>query len=109
MENICLTFVSPHVIQGDKSLINVIAHEISHSWTGNLVSIANWDNFWVKDGFTRFLEMKVMEKMKGKKYVQLVDHIKYRNLVNYIRRIGIKSKMSKLNPRLSNVLIIINR
>ena len=63
MENVCLTFVHPNMIQGDKSFINVIAHEISHSWTGNLVSIVNWDNFWVKDGFTRFLEMKVMKRL----------------------------------------------
>jgi leukotriene-A4 hydrolase len=56
MENPCLTFVTPTLIAKDKSLTNVIGHEIAHSWTGNLVTNCNWENFWLNEGFTMFLE-----------------------------------------------------
>jgi len=47
MENPCLTFVSPTLLAGDKSLANVVAHEVSHSWTGNLVTNKTWEEFWL--------------------------------------------------------------
>ncbi|CAH0401387.1 unnamed protein product [Chilo suppressalis] len=59
MENPCLTFVTPSLLSGDKSQADVIVHEIMHSWTGNLVSIASFEHFWLKEGFTVFLERKV--------------------------------------------------
>lgn len=65
MENPNLTFVTPSLLAGDKSLVNVIAHEITHSWTGNLVTNSNWENFWVNEGFTRFVERKILEKVYG--------------------------------------------
>lgn len=46
MENPCLTFATPSLIVGDRSLVAVIAHEITHSWMGNLVTTANWQHFW---------------------------------------------------------------
>ncbi|KAB7500706.1 Leukotriene A-4 hydrolase [Armadillidium nasatum] len=66
MENPCLTFVTPSLLAGDRSLADVIAHEICHSWTGNLVTNCNWEHFWLNEGFTMFLERKILEKMKGK-------------------------------------------
>lgn len=65
MENPCLTFVTPTTLAGDRSLANVIAHEISHSWTGNLVTNANFEHFWLNEGFTIFIERKINAKMFG--------------------------------------------
>lgn len=59
MENPCLTFATPTLLAGDRSLVYVIAHEISHSWTGNLVTNANFGHFWLNEGFTTFLEYKI--------------------------------------------------
>jgi leukotriene-A4 hydrolase len=67
MENPCLTFVTPTVLAGDRSLANVIAHEISHSWTGNLVTNANFEHFWLNEGFTMFVERKINSRMFGEK------------------------------------------
>ena len=55
MENPCLTFVTPTLIAGDRSLTNVVAHEIAHSWSGNLVTNRTWECFWLNEGFTVFL------------------------------------------------------
>lgn len=52
MENPCLTFVTPTLLAGDRSLVNVVAHEIAHSWTGNLVTNATWEHFWLNEGVT---------------------------------------------------------
>lgn len=65
MENPCLTFLTPTILAGDKSLVNVVAHEISHSWTGNLVTNRNYEHFWVNEGFTEFLEGKIHGRMFG--------------------------------------------
>ena len=53
MENPCLTFVTPTLLAGDRSLVNVVAHEIAHSWTGNLVTNATWEHFWLNEGMWR--------------------------------------------------------
>ena len=60
MENPTLTFVTPTIIAGDRSLVTVIQHEIAHSWTGNLVTNASWEHFWLNEGFTRFVERKLI-------------------------------------------------
>ena len=52
MENPCLTFVTPTLLTGDRSATNVVAHEIAHSWTGNLVTNATWEHFWLNEGWT---------------------------------------------------------
>jgi len=59
MENALLTFQSEGIIEGDKSGILNANHEIAHSWTGNLVTCMNWDNFWLNEGLTIFLERKL--------------------------------------------------
>lgn len=53
MENPCLTFVTPTLLAGDRSLVNVVAHEIAHSWTGNLVTNATWEHFWLNEGVSQ--------------------------------------------------------
>ncbi|XP_064539219.1 leukotriene A-4 hydrolase isoform X1 [Drosophila montana] len=67
MENPCLTFVTPTLLAGDKSLANVVAHEIAHSWTGNLVTNKNFEHFWLNEGFTVFVESKIVGRMQGAK------------------------------------------
>lgn len=65
MENPCLTFVTPTLLAGDKSLATVIAHEIAHSWTGNLVTNQNFEHFWLNEGFTVFVECKIVGRLFG--------------------------------------------
>ncbi|KAL8608211.1 hypothetical protein ACOMHN_016666 [Nucella lapillus] len=66
MENPCLTFVTPCIVVGDKSLTDVVIHEISHSWFGNLVTNANWSEFWLNEGFTMFAERRIIEELFGR-------------------------------------------
>jgi len=65
MENPSLTFVTPTLLAGDRSLADVVAHEIAHSWTGNLVTNATWEHFWLNEGWTMWLQRKIMSRMKG--------------------------------------------
>ncbi len=61
MENPRLTFLTPTVIAGDRSLVSLIAHELAHSWSGNLVTNATWDHFWLNEGFTTYVENRIIE------------------------------------------------
>lgn len=66
MENPKLTFLTPTVIAGDKSLVALIAHELAHSWSGNLVTNATWRDFWLNEGFTTYIERRIVEDLYGK-------------------------------------------
>ena len=66
MENPRLTFATPTVLAGDKSLVSLIAHELAHSWSGNLVTNANWSNIWLNEGFTTYVENRIVEAVYGK-------------------------------------------
>src|SRR5689334_26413 len=65
MENPRLTFATPTVLAGDKSLVSLIAHELAHSWSGNLVTNATWRDFWLNEGFTTYLERRIVEDLYG--------------------------------------------
>ncbi|KAI9207265.1 peptidase family M1-domain-containing protein [Polychytrium aggregatum] len=65
MENPCLTFVTPTLLAGDRSLVDVVAHELAHSWMGNLVTSSNWEHFWLNEGWTMFVERKIIGRIRG--------------------------------------------
>src|SRR5690554_1142618 len=66
MENPRLSFITPTVIVGDKSLVSLIAHELAHSWSGNLVTNASWKDMWLNEGFTSYVENRIVEEIYGK-------------------------------------------
>ncbi|MBA3633918.1 MAG: M1 family metallopeptidase [Acidobacteria bacterium] len=66
MENPMLTFATPTILAGDKSLVSLVAHELAHSWSGNLVTNATWRDFWLNEGFTTYLERRIIEEVYGK-------------------------------------------
>ncbi len=66
MENPRLTFATPTVLAGDKSLVSLVAHELAHSWSGNLVTNATWRDFWLNEGFTVYLERRILETVYGR-------------------------------------------
>jgi aminopeptidase N len=65
MENPRLTFATPTILAGDKSLVSLVAHELAHSWSGNLVTNATWRDFWLNEGFTVYLERRILEAVYG--------------------------------------------
>ncbi|XP_069489683.1 aminopeptidase B isoform X1 [Ambystoma mexicanum] len=71
MENPCITFVTPCLLAGDRSLADVIIHEISHSWFGNLVTNANWGEFWLNEGFTMYAQRRITTALYGSAYTCL--------------------------------------
>ena len=72
MENPRLTFLTPTVIAGDKSLVSLISHELAHSWSGNLVTNATWSDFWLNEGFTTYFEHRITEQLYGREYSEML-------------------------------------
>ncbi|MBM3159782.1 MAG: M1 family metallopeptidase [Bacteroidetes bacterium] len=87
MENPMLTFINPTIITGDKSLVSVIAHELAHSWSGNLVSNKTWNDFWINEGFTVYFENRIMEELYGKETADILALVEIYELNDEILRI----------------------
>lgn len=80
MENPRLSFVSPSIIAGDKSLVATVVHELAHSWSGNLVTNATWNDFWLNEGFTSYLDRRMTEMIYGKRRADMEDAIAFEGL-----------------------------
>ena len=98
MENPRLTFATPTIIAGDRSLVDLVAHELAHSWSGNLVSNATWADFWLNEGFTDYFENRIMEKVYGKETADMLADLRWDDLNDTIRELGgLKSADTRLH------------
>lgn len=87
MENPRLTFINPSIVAGDRSLVSVIAHELAHSWSGNLVTNETWNDFWLNEGFTVYLEHRIMEALYGKETAAILSEIENYELEEELKTI----------------------
>ncbi|MBK6370130.1 MAG: M1 family metallopeptidase [Flavobacteriales bacterium] len=88
MENPCLTFATPTIIAGDRSLTALIAHELAHSWSGNLVTNATWNDFWLNEGFTVYFEGRISEALYGADYAGMLAQLGRQDLVATLDQIA---------------------
>ncbi|MEO1335971.1 MAG: M1 family aminopeptidase/hydrolase, partial [Myxococcota bacterium] len=88
MENPRLTFLTPTLLAGDRSLVSVVAHELAHSWTGNLVTNANANHFWLNEGFTVYAERRIVEALYGRPTRLLHDAVERKHLEDDIARLS---------------------
>lgn len=80
MENPKLTFATPTILAGDKSLVSLVAHELAHSWSGNLVTNSTWDDFWLNEGFTVYFEQRIMEAVYGAERAEMLAQLARQDL-----------------------------
>jgi leukotriene-A4 hydrolase len=88
MENPRLTFATPTIIAGDRSLVSLVAHELAHSWSGNLVNNATWADFWLNEGFTVYFENRIMEQVYGPERAAMLADLGWQSLQNNIASMG---------------------
>ena len=87
MENPRLTFATPTILAGDRSLTSLIAHELAHSWSGNLVTNDTWNDFWLNEGFTVYFEHRIMEKLYGRDYSEMQAVLDLQDLQETIKHL----------------------
>ena len=101
MENPNLTFLTPGVIAGDRSLTSLLAHELGHSWSGNLVTNATWDDIWLNEGFTTYVEHRIGEAIFGKKESEMQDVLTRKVLDDSMLEFGITNPDTRLKVDLA--------
>ncbi|KAA3438891.1 M1 family metallopeptidase [Rufibacter hautae] len=102
MENPKLTFATPTIIAGDRSLTSLVAHELAHSWSGNLVTNATWNDFWLNEGFTVYFERRIMEALYGPEYAQMLHTLGYQDLQHTLEELSQKPQDTCLKLNLEN-------
>ena len=103
MENPRLTFLTPTVLAGDRSLVAIVAHELAHSWTGNLVTNANAEHFWLNEGFTVYAERRIVEALYGPDVAALQAALGRRSLDESLERFATRPGLTKLRTELRGV------
>jgi aminopeptidase N len=93
MENPRLTFLSPTVVAGDKSLVSVVSHELAHSWSGNTVTNATWSDFWLNEGFTTYIERRIVEAVYGKERAEMEADLGRQRLVEMVKEFAPKDQV----------------
>jgi leukotriene-A4 hydrolase len=101
MENPRLTFATPTILAGDRSLVALVAHELAHSWSGNLVTNAVWNDFWLNEGFTVYFEHRIMEKVYGRTYTEMLSTLTLKDLHETIEGMGKDNPDTRLKLDLS--------
>ncbi|ESQ77234.1 M1 family metallopeptidase [Asticcacaulis sp. AC402] len=101
MENPMVTFATPTILAGDRSLVSLIAHELAHSWSGNLVTNATWSDFWLNEGFTVYFENRIMEQVYGKDRADMLKVLGYQDLQATLK--ATKPDFTRLHPNLKGI------
>ncbi|MES2457346.1 MAG: M1 family metallopeptidase [Bacteroidota bacterium] len=96
MENPNLTFITPTIIAGDRSLVSIICHELAHSWSGNLVTNATWNDFWLNEGFTNYFERRIDEVLYGKQEAEIQQEFGKQALEAAVKDMGLGNKDTRL-------------
>src|SRR6202166_1400128 len=99
MENPRLSFITPTVIAGDKSLVSVIAHELAHSWSGNLVTNATWRDLWLNEGFTVYLESRIMTVVYGEQRASMERVLGLQSLRRDLAKLSPKDQVLAIDLR----------
>ncbi|KAJ6103246.1 hypothetical protein N7486_005673, partial [Penicillium sp. IBT 16267x] len=96
MENPIFTFATPSIISKDRQNIDVIAHELAHSWSGNLVTNASWEHFWLNEGWTVYLERRILAAIHGEAYRHFSAIIGWKSLTDSVEHFGHDHEFTKL-------------
>lgn len=88
MENPLLTFATPTIIAGDRSLVSLMAHELAHSWSGNLVTNATWSDFWLNEGITTYIERRIVESLYGHEIANMQKLLGQRDLAEEVEELN---------------------
>jgi len=102
MENPRLTFATPTILAGDRSLTSLVAHELAHSWSGNLVTNATWNDFWMNEGFTVYFENRIMEALYGKEFADMQRILGQESMKETIKELGDTSADTRLKLELTD-------
>jgi aminopeptidase N len=103
MENPRMTFLTPTLLAGDRSLVDVVVHELAHSWTGNLVTNADMEHFWLNEGFTVWAERRLLEALHGEEEAVLAWAIGEKALEESMERFGAASPLTRLRTELRGI------